>query len=195
MGVIRGDDYMTSYLKKPDLVITAFPSTNAATKSFLSSVSKYAGVALQNETFTRGVFGHMIVPGKAWTAAELAKAAPLNLKTLHGDLLRVTKSPEAPYGVLIDGSPIALANQAAADGKVVLHLVEGNLFPDDSLQQVAAWRTASHPTAAMKLQEAAPAAKDAPAAAVASGSAGAGAGARVGAGAAAGAAALLALLL
>jgi hypothetical protein len=53
-----------------------------ATIPFLASISKYAGVALQNETFTRGVFSHMIVPGKTWTAAELAKAAPINLKTL-----------------------------------------------------------------------------------------------------------------
>lgn len=53
-----------------------------ATKEFLSSISRYAGVALQNETYTHNVFNYIIVPGKAWTAAELAAAAPIKLKTL-----------------------------------------------------------------------------------------------------------------
>jgi len=53
-----------------------------ATKGFLSNISRYAGVALQNETFVRQVFDYLVVPGKAWTAAELAAAAPIQLKTL-----------------------------------------------------------------------------------------------------------------
>jgi hypothetical protein len=32
MGVIKGDDYMASYLKKPDLVMTAFPAVNAVSR-------------------------------------------------------------------------------------------------------------------------------------------------------------------
>ena len=53
-----------------------------ATKRFLSRISKYAGVALQDEAFTHGIFNYMVVPGRAWSTAELAAAAPVQLKTL-----------------------------------------------------------------------------------------------------------------
>jgi hypothetical protein len=58
------------------------PPTLQATRAFMSSISRYAGVALQNETFTRSVFNYIVVPGKAWTIAELVAAAPIQLKTL-----------------------------------------------------------------------------------------------------------------
>jgi hypothetical protein len=264
MGIIKGDDYMTEYLKKPGNVITAFPSTNKAraraggretqgqqlrrrpalrgggaaaaqphaaanparpspprtrpqaTRGFMSSISKYAGVALQNETFTRGVFNYMIVPGKAWTLAELAAAAPTELKTLWvaarpggggggarrlhacaaagfakrgslwearrpsccrfscccrptrpparlpdgrpccadhsrlrsgGERMPVTRDPSVPYGVRINGHPVAIGNQATADKKVALHLVDGTMIPPSSQPQVA-WWTAGSPAAA-----------------------------------------------
>ena len=53
-----------------------------ATTGFLSRINKYAGVALQDQAFTRSVFDYMIVPGRAWSTAELAAAAPVQLKTL-----------------------------------------------------------------------------------------------------------------
>lgn len=62
--------------------IPAFPSPRQATKAFLSSISRYAGVALADENFTRAVFDYMIVPGRVWSTAELAAAAPLQLKSL-----------------------------------------------------------------------------------------------------------------
>ncbi|KIY94536.1 hypothetical protein MNEG_13425 [Monoraphidium neglectum] len=76
------DPDMRSYLGKPGRPMTGFTPVDNATKGLLHSISRYAGVALQNATFIKAVFDYMTVPGKAWTATELHEAAPLELATL-----------------------------------------------------------------------------------------------------------------
>lgn len=66
----------------PSLNSSPCSPVQQATKAFLRSVGKYAGVALQNETFTKALFDFTLVPGKAWSTAELREAAPIKLKTL-----------------------------------------------------------------------------------------------------------------
>ncbi|KIY99436.1 hypothetical protein MNEG_8527 [Monoraphidium neglectum] len=64
MNVIKGDAVMRQYLTTPNQTLTAFPTSD------------------KNDTFIQSIFRFMIVPGKAWTAAELYEAAPISLKTL-----------------------------------------------------------------------------------------------------------------
>jgi hypothetical protein len=45
-----------------------------------------------------------------------------------GGLLNVTADPAAPRGVRVNGFPVALANQATADGAAVLNLLDGVLL-------------------------------------------------------------------
>lgn len=139
MSVIRSDPQMSSYLKKKGQVLTAFPTTNKATTAFLRQVGKWSGEALQSETFTRAVFDYMIVPGRMWTLAQLRAAAPMQLKTLGGEMLNVTKDAAALGGVLVNGHPIAEPNHAIKDKTAVLHLLDGVLIPPSQQQLVDRW--------------------------------------------------------
>ena len=58
--------------------------TKKAVSALIGRVGKNAGVALSNKTFVGAEFSFMMVPGRAWTAAELRAAAPLSLKTRCG---------------------------------------------------------------------------------------------------------------
>jgi hypothetical protein len=71
------------------------------------------------------------------------RAASCTLARSGGEPLPVTKDASAPYGILINGAPIALGNQATPDKKVALHLVDGNMIPPSSRGQVATWRAGS----------------------------------------------------
>ncbi|GBF97020.1 hypothetical protein Rsub_09493 [Raphidocelis subcapitata] len=142
--VIRGDDFMRGYLSQEGRVFTGFVPNDAATKALLREVGRYAGVALQNETFTRAVFRGMIVPGRAMSLDDLRAAAPLDLATLNGEPLRVTKDPSAPGGVLVGGFPILVSNVTTADKKAVMFVVDGVLVPPSQKQQLDWWIANAH---------------------------------------------------
>lgn len=139
-NVIRMDPAMKDYLSTPGLKMTGFTPIDDATKAFLHKIGKYAGVALQDESFMKDVFDYMNVPGRAWTVAELRAAAPITLKTnLDGQGIRVEKDPKAPFGILINDLPIRLPNQATSDRKAVLHVLDGVLIPPSKQPIVDAW--------------------------------------------------------
>jgi len=71
------------------------------------------------------------------------------------DTLSVTKDPKAPYGILVNGYPLALANQATVDKKAVLQLVDGPMLPKATDAQVAIWKASTANRGADAAKEAA----------------------------------------
>ncbi|KAI8469225.1 MAG: hypothetical protein J3K34DRAFT_513790 [Monoraphidium minutum] len=139
-NVIRMEPELKAYLATPGRTMTGFTPIDEATRALLRNISRYAGVAMQNETFVRAIFDYMHVPGRAWSARELYAAAPTTLETLRdGEALRVTRDPTTRGGVLINGFPIRLANQATRDGKMVLHMLDGVLIPPSQMPLVNYW--------------------------------------------------------
>ncbi|GBF88886.1 hypothetical protein Rsub_01385 [Raphidocelis subcapitata] len=175
-GVIKGSPRMRGYLSRPGAALTAFPASDTATKALLKRVGKHAGALLQDEALTGAAFDFMVVPGRAWSVEELAAAAPLELATLGGTKLAVTRDPSAPHGLRVGGQTVSPTfDQATRDGRTALHILDGVLLPPPAAAQVEAWAADSGaaPRGAAAL-EAGPAPADGPGSAAVSGARGRG---------------------
>lgn len=139
LRIAGGDKELAAYLADPDTVCTFFVPTNEAMATSMKNLGKFVGLASQNASLQATTFNYHVIPGRALTAAQLAKLAPPRVMTRANETLYVWTRGGKPLIYSNPAYPVPLKAADIKAGRCLVHTIGTALVAPSTQPLITQW--------------------------------------------------------